>query len=72
MTLTNHDIQAIKTALQPEFTKLSRKIDNFKKSNRTEHNMMIKMLDKADVDLDKRMTRLEENSRSTPSFKPLI
>lgn len=75
MTLTKNDLQLIqqtlqpefdkvetriKAALQPEFDKLNRKIENLRKSNRKDHNLIINTFDERDRALRKRITKLED------------
>lgn len=68
------DIQA---AFQPEFDKvheqakqnfntLNKKIESLRRSNRKDHNLIIKTFDERDIKLKKRVTVLEE---CTPRFK---
>jgi pyruvate kinase len=77
MTLTKTDIQAIKEALKPDFdaiksnfVRLEKKVDKGFRENRKDHNLIIKMFDERDVELKKRVTRLEDHLH-LPAFKSL-
>lgn len=81
MPLSPTDIQSIQEALKPEFDKvhaeakqnftiLSKKIESLKRSNRKEHNLIIKVFDERDIALKKRVKALEDKS-IFPPFKNL-
>lgn len=81
MTLTSTDIQSIKNALKPEFdqvhaeakhnfTVLTKKIESLTRSNRKNHNLIIKVFDEKYHDLKDRVKKLEEKS-IFPPFKNL-
>ena len=70
MTLTSHDIQSLKQALQPEFDKVSKKIESLRRSNRKDHNLIIDIFDKRDLKLQNRVSALE-NKSTLPPFKNL-
>ncbi len=85
MALTQKDLQLIKETLQPEFNtlgnrisgidvridKLEKNMTSLKRQNRKDHNSIINILDRADIKLGKRVTRIE-NHLGLPPFNPTL